>query len=165
MEKVAKHSLRYKGMVTITIRKGKDKGAIRLILDNVVTNVGKAQAAGLLNGIVTTPFKYIAIGDGSDSSPGSCSSEQATDTALGHELARKQGTTSRTTTSVTNDTAVVEATFSSDDGLTGTATLCESGLFDASTGGNMFARLTFPVINLDWDNGDSITIQWKVQVQ
>jgi len=133
--------------------------------ENTITNTGLAHLAALINGLNTTPFKYIAIGDGSSTSPGSCTSESETDTALGDEIARKEATVSQTTTSVTNDTAVLEATFSSDDGLTGTASICESGVFDSASGGDMLARKTFPVINLNWDNGDSIKITWKIQVQ
>ena len=124
---------------------------------NIITNVGKAQVAGLINGIVTTPFTYIAIGSGT-------TAPSETDTALEAEIARKAGSTSRETTNVTNDTAVVEATFSSADGLTGTSNVSEAGLFDASTGGNMLARQTFTTITINWDAGDTLTVTWKITV-
>jgi len=152
-----------KGYVVLRVyRNGRLTDTIEV--PNVITNVGLKQLSGLINGLVTTPFKYIAIGDGSSTSAGSCTDAAATDTALGHELKRKEATASQVTTSVTDDTAQLVATFSSADGLTGSASLCEAGVFDASTGGNMLARRTFPVINLNWDNGDSIQITWKIQV-
>jgi len=153
-----------KGRVKITVKRG-DGRIENILIPNVLTDTGIAGVAKLINGTSTSPFKYVAIGDGSSTSPGSCASESTSDTALGHELKRKAGSTSMTTTSVTDDTAVIEATFSSADGLSGSSSLCESGLFDADTGGTLLARAVFDVINLNWDNGDQITIRWEVQVQ
>ncbi len=127
------------------VRKGK----------NVITNVGKAQVAGLINGVVTTPFNYIAIGTGT-------TTPAATDTALATETHRKQAdSVSRATTNVTNDTAVLVATFS---GYTGTEAVTESGVFDASSGGNMLCRQTFSAINVNWGAGDSLQITWRIVV-
>lgn len=131
----------------------------RLVLKNLITNVGYAQVAGLINGVVTTPFKYVAVGDGSSTSPGSCTAPSATDTALGREVARVPATTGRTTTSVTNDTATWSATFN----FTASYSLCEAGIFDASSGGNMLSRVTYAVVNVA--SGDSLVINWKVQVK
>jgi hypothetical protein len=131
----------------------------RLVIKNLITNVGYAQVAGLINGVVTTPFKYVAVGDGSSSSPGSCTAPSATDTALGHEVSRVLATTGRTTTSVTNDTATWSATFN----FTASYSLCEAGIFDASSGGNMLSRVTYSVINVA--SGDSLVISWKVQAK
>lgn len=131
----------------------------RIVLKNLITNVGYAQVAGLINGVVTTPFKYVAVGDGSSSSPGSCTSPSASDTALGHEVSRVLATTGRTTTSVTNDTATWSATFN----FTASYSLCEAGIFDASSGGNMLSRVTYAVVNVA--SGDSMVINWKVQAK
>jgi len=124
---------------------------------NVITNVGKAQVAGLINGVVTTPFKYIAIGTGT-------TSPSANNTALENEIARKAGSTSRSSTNVSNDTAVVETTFSSADGLSGSHNVSESGLFDAASGGHMLARQTFTAIPVNWSGGDTLTIRWRIVV-
>lgn len=124
---------------------------------NVITDVGKAQVAGLINGVVTTPFKYIAIGSGT-------TSPTASDTALEAEVKRKLATVDRVTTNVTNDTAYLEATFSSADGLSGSMSITESGVFDADTGGNMLCRQTFSAVNVNWDAGDQLTIKWKIVV-
>lgn len=145
-----------KGMVEFIVR---DRfGNIKQrVAEDVITNVGKARVSGLINGVVTTPFTYIAIGTGT-------TAESATDTALVTEIARKAATCSQETTNVTNDTARLEATFSSADGLTGTSNVSESGVFDAATGGNMLCRQTFTAIPINWDAGDSLQVIWKIVV-
>ena len=129
----------------------------RIVSKNLITNIGYAQVAGLINGVVTTPFKYVAVGDGSTTSPGTCTAPSASDTALGHEVARALATTGRTTTTVTNDTATWSATFN----FTASYSLCEAGIFDASSGGNILSRVTYAVINIA--SGDSLVINWKIQ--
>ena len=119
--------------------------------EDIITNVGKAQVAGLINGVVTTPFQYIAIGTVS-------TAEAATDTALGGEVARGLATCSRVTTNVSNDTAQLVYTFS----FTASYAITESGVFDASAGGNMLSRKTFSAINVV--SGDSLQITWKIVV-
>jgi len=155
----AESLLKLSGEVELTLvdKQGRVKKHVKL--SNLVVNVGKAQVAGLINGIVTTPFKYIAIGVGSASSPGTCTAPSPADTALGHEVARVQAMVGRTTTNTTNDTATWSATFS----FTSSYSICEAGIFDASSGGNMLARQTFPVVNVM--PGDTLTVNWKVVVQ
>jgi len=125
-------------------------------VNNLIVNVGLAQAAGLLNGVVTNYFDYLAIGTGT-------TPPSATDTGLQSEIttgggARAASTNSRVTTTVENDTAqfVHQWDFTSSFAVT------ESGIFDSSTGGNMLARQTFSAINVN--NGDSLQITWKIQV-
>jgi hypothetical protein len=77
---------------------------------------------------------------------------------------RKTATISQTTTTVPGDTALVTATFSKTDGLSGSQNICEAGIFNASTGGILLARKTFPCVPLNWDAGDSITINYYVQM-
>jgi len=150
--------IRLKG--EIVLRKIDRKGRVieERRIRNLIVNVGKAQIAGLINGIVTSPFKYVAIGTGT-------TAESSSDTGLEAEIARKQATVSRKTTNVTNDTSVWEVTFSSEDGLSGTSSVTEAGIFDSSTGGNMLSRKTFSAVNLDWDAGDSLQITWEITVQ
>jgi len=126
---------------------------------NGITNAGLALVAGLLlTDVGGTPFDYIAIGTGTNSfSP--------SQTALVSEVKRKAGTGSRVTTSVTNDTAQLVASFSSADGLTGSHAIAESGVFNAGTGGTMLCRQTFAVLNINWDQGDSLQVTWKIQIK
>jgi len=125
---------------------------------NIITNVGLAAIIRLVfSGLTETKFGYLAIGTGT-------TAESATDTALVSEVKRKTATISQTTTTVTGDTALVSATFSKTDGLTGSQSICEAGIFNASTGGILLARKTFSCVPLNWDAGDSITINYYVQM-
>lgn len=124
---------------------------------NVITNVGLAEMVKLIFGLGGSPFKYLAIGTGT-------TTESVTDTALENEIARKQASITQTTTNVSNDTALLEATFSKADGLTGTANVSEAGVFNASSGGVLLARKTFSPVPVNWDAGDSITIRYYIQM-
>jgi len=124
---------------------------------NVVTDVGLAQIVKLVFGLGGSPFKYIAIGTGT-------TPESVSDTALQSEVARKQASVTQTTTVVANDTALLEAMFSSSDGLTGTKNISEAGVFDASSGGNLLARKVFSPVPVNFDAGDTITIRYFIQM-
>lgn len=124
---------------------------------NIITDAGLAEIVRLVfSGLTGTKFGYLAIGTGT-------TAESASDTALELEIARKTATVSQTTTTISNDTALLEATFSSADGLTGTSAVSEAGIFNASTGGVLLARKTFSAVNVNWDAGDSLTIRYYVQ--
>lgn len=115
-----------------------------------MTNAGRAIITNRITGAGTEP-KFVAIGTGN-------TAEAASQTALVTEVeTRATGTSSRVTVSVTNDTYQVSGTVSA----TGTRAVVESGLFDASTVGNMLTRGVFSVINLS--SGDSIAVTWTVQ--
>lgn len=123
-----------------------------LVKYNTITDVGKAIAAGQVNGATSAPVTAIAIGVGTPST-----------TALGSESTTNGGgrgaaTCSRVTTTVTNDTAQWAKTFT----FTGSLALTEEGLFDNNTsGGNMLASQTFSVVNVV--NTDTYTITHKVK--
>lgn len=125
-------------------------------VSNLVTNAGKAAAAGLLTGDITNYFDYIAVGTGTTAAA-------LTDTTLETEtatsgLSRAASTNSRVTTDVTNDTAQFVKAFS----VSGTVAVTESGVFDASSAGTLLARQTFSAINVV--SGDTLTITWKIDV-
>lgn len=125
---------------------------------NVITNAGLAAIIRLVfAGLTETKFGYLAIGTGT-------TAESVADTALQAEIARKTATVSQTTTTVTGDTALLEATFSKADGLTGSHNVTEAGIFNASTGGVLLARKVFSAIPMNWDAGDSLTIRYYVQM-
>ena len=124
---------------------------------NIITNAGLAEIVRLVfSGLTGTKFGYLAIGTGT-------TPESASDTALETELARKTASVSQTTTTISNDTALLEATFSSADGLSGSDAVSEAGIFNASSGGTLLARKTFSAVNVNWDAGDSLTIRYYVQ--
>ena len=125
---------------------------------NIITNVGLACMVRLIfAGLTEDKFGYLAIGSGT-------TSESATDTALEYEVARKTASVSQTTTSITDDTALLEATFSSADGLSGSMNISETGIFNASSGGDLLARKVFSAVPVDWDAGDTLTIRYYVQM-
>lgn len=116
---------------------------------DLITNTGLNRLAGLFCGVYTTPFKYLAMGT-------STVTEQNTDTALGAEVTRALASVTLTTTNVTNDTAQLECEFT----MASAVTIAEFGIFDASSGGNMYARRTRTPIPLN--SGDTIHPIWKI---
>src|SRR5215475_3265041 len=125
----------------------------------VLTNKGKglfADRARTSPGTYTTSPKFIGIGTGAT---GAARTAAASDTALTTEVeTRSSGTESTVTTTQTGDTYQSQGTIS----ITGTRAVDESGLFDASSSGNMITSATLNVINLL--NGDSLQLTWKVQI-
>lgn len=119
-----------------------------------VVNAGKAIIAGRMIGATPTQAepKFTAMGTGA-------TAEAATQTALVTDsgVARVSGTATQVTVTVTNDTYQVVATLTA----AGALAITESGLFDASTAGNMLMRALFAAINLA--AGDSI--QFTTQVK
>ena len=125
----------------------------------VLTNKGKSMLADRLRttpGTYTNSPKYIGIGTGAT---GAARTAVAADTALTTEVeTRASGTESTQTISQTGDTYQSLGTVS----ITNTRAVDESGLFDASTVGNMGTSATLNVINLL--SGDSLQLTWKIQV-
>lgn len=116
----------------------------------LLTNAGRAIITNRIIGSGTEP-KYVAIGTDD-------TAEDASQTALGNEVEdRAEGTSSRVTTSVANDTYQVIGTITA----TGTRAVEEAGLFDASTSGNMLLRAVFATVNLS--SGDSLQLTLKLQ--
>lgn len=123
------------------------------IAATVVTNGGQAIAANRMLGSGTTP-QYVAWGTGAGTAG-------ASDTTLfteSTEEARTSGTTSRVTTTVTNDTYQVVGTITV---VTSGKTITNVGLFDASTSGNLYFKSDFTGLALAI--GDSIAFTLKVK--
>ena len=152
-------SLGLKGIVKIRIVRGKTGEIEEEEFENLITNVGKAEVAKLIgSGLGGTSFAYIAIGTGTTAAA-------ATDTTMEAEVKRKAATVTNVTTTISNDTAQFEATFSSADGLSGTVDITEYGLFNDPTAGALLSHVVQAAKSLDWDAGDSLTVTWKIQVQ
>lgn len=117
----------------------------KTLFQNLITNVGKAEFAGLVANLggLTAPA-YIALGS-------SATAPTVTDTTLTAEistsgLGRAAATVTRVTISVTNDTIQYFKSFTA----TGTVTINEIGIFDALSVGNMITHAlttSQPVIN------------------
>jgi hypothetical protein len=119
----------------------------------VVTNTGHAIVTNRIIGAGTIP-QHIAWGTGAGTAA-------ATDTTLfteSTEEARTSGTTSRQTTTVTNDTFRVVGTITV---ATSNKTITNVGLFDASTSGNLYFKSDFTGLALLI--GDSITFTINVR--
>jgi hypothetical protein len=117
----------------------------------LLVNTGKAIVTNYLAGGAATQPKYVAWGTGAGTTA-------ATDTTLFTETGtRVTGTTTQQTTSTTNDTYQVIGTLTA----SGTVTITNAGLFDASTSGNLFVKGDFTGIGLT--SGDSIQFTFKTQ--
>jgi hypothetical protein len=129
-----------------------DEAARALPAATVITNAGHAIVANRMIGSGTTP-SYIAWGTGAGTAA-------AADTTLFTEAseARVNGTASRVTTTVTNDTFQVVGTMT----VAGAdKTITNVGLFDASSSGNLYFKSDFTGLALLI--GDSITFTIKVK--
>lgn len=118
-------------------------------MSGVITNAGLALMANL--GIGSgTEFGYLAYG--SDDTAAA-----VTDTALGSETDREAATTSRVTTSVTNDTMRFTKTFA----ITGATTVKEVGIFNDATAGTMLARYVLGTAR-SLSDGDSYVVTFDI---
>lgn len=103
-------------------------------ITNGITSAGLAQLASLAGDASAVPFTYLALGT-------SNTAFSASQTALGAEistngLSRAAATISRVTTTVTNDTWQAVYTWTA----SGSSTVEEIGVFNASSSGTMLAR-------------------------
>jgi hypothetical protein len=122
------------------------------IAATVITNAGQAINANLVSGLGGTVPGYVAWGTGAGTTA-------VTDTTLfteSTEEARTNGTKSRVTTTVTNDTYQLVGTITV---VTSNKTITNVGIFDASTSGNLFFKSDFTGLALLI--GDSITFTLK----
>ena len=125
----------------------------------MLTYTGMAQMTALiLSDVGGTAFDYVGIGT-------SNAAENANHTNLQTPLVRKAAVGSRVQTTVANDTGQLVATFSSTDGLSGSATITETGVFTAGSGGVMLFRKVVAGKTVNWDDGDTLTVTDKCQVK
>jgi hypothetical protein len=117
---------------------------------NLVVTAGKNHIAAKIAATTNSPasMTHMAIGTGT-TSPG------AGDTALGTQTGR----VSLSGSVVSTNTITYTATFPAG---TGDGAITEAGVFNASSGGTMLCRTTFPVVTKQ--SGDTIAITWVVTV-
>lgn len=117
----------------------------------VLTNAGKDIITNRIKGSGTEP-NFVAWGTGAGTAA-------AADTTLFTESAeaRVAGTSTRVTTTSTNDTYQVVGTLTASAGRT----ITNAGLFDAVTAGNLFVKGDFGSISLS--TGDAIQFTIKTQ--
>jgi hypothetical protein len=116
----------------------------------VVTSGKNFIASSMIKTTTNSPaaMTHMAIGTGS-TSPG------AGDSALGTQTGR----VSLSGNTVSTNTITYTATFPAG---TGDGAITEAGVFNASSGGTMLCRTTFPVVNKA--SGDTIAVTWVVTV-
>jgi hypothetical protein len=115
---------------------------------NLVVAAGKTYIASRIVGTSSGIMSYMAIGT-------STATPVSTDTQLGTEAGRvalASGTNSANAITYT-------ATFPAG---TGTGAITEAAVLNASSGGTMLCRTTFPVVNKA--AGDSIAVTWVVTI-
>lgn len=129
----------------------------------LVVNAGRDIITNRIKGAGTEPLN-IGWGTGTqttalvtDTGLGPTTVEKLVDLSTSAGTDHTAGTSSRVTTSVTNDTYQVVGTRTA----TGAGTVTVAGLFDAASGGNLFAKGDFAGIALA--SGDAIQFTFKVQ--
>ena len=145
-----KETLKATGMVKVV--KTNEHGVViqEFEVPNLVVTAGKNYIASKIVATTNSPasMTHMAIGTGT-STPG------ASDTTLGTQTGR----VSLSGSTVSTNTITYTATFPAG---TGDGAITEAGVFNASSGGTMLCRTTFPVVNKA--SGDTIAITWVVTV-
>lgn len=114
---------------------------------NMIVNTGLAHIADQLAETPTqAAMSYMSVGSGS-------TAVVSSDTTLGSELSRVALSTRTAAAAVVTYTA----TFSAGQG---TGTLYEAAIFNASSAGNMLARLVYGIITKA--SGDTLAITWTL---
>lgn len=117
---------------------------------NMIMDAGEDVVAKMIGGIAANPFTYIAMGTDNTAPADS-------QTALVSEITSNGGARAADSApSTSGNVLTVQYQFN----ITGALAIQEAGLFNSSSGGDMLARQTFAVINVD--NGDSVTIIWEI---
>lgn len=119
---------------------------------NLVVTTGLQYMAQRMVGNTASPSQMSHMALGSSATPADVS-----DTALGAQLGRVALTGNQG--SWANATVTYSATFIAGEA---TGAVVEAGIFNASTGGQMLCRTTFPVINKE--SSDSLSVTWVITV-
>ncbi|MEO9294493.1 MAG: hypothetical protein ABI347_02720 [Nitrososphaera sp.] len=129
-------------------------------LDNLIVGAGVEGVAFKIapfsgSVVSSTPYNYIALGTG-NTAVDSSQTALAAELPVGASYGRLQDPQAIYSTSSGNK-LILSVTFAPGQG---TGTLRESGLFDASTAGNMLARQTFA--DIQKAAGDTLTVTWTI---
>lgn len=136
------------GQVTFTHLDADGNVISESTVPNLVVTTGLSHIASRVKDGTATVMSHMALGSSS-------TTPTLADTSLGASLGR----VALTATSVTNNAITYTATFAAG---TGTGAVVEAGIFNASSGGTMLCRTTFPVINKN--STDSLAVTWVVTV-
>lgn len=144
------------GYVHIIKKNANGDVILEKVYKNQLTYYARQSSAQLWAGIWVNPANYIAIGTGQPPVNGGTTSPS--DTALWSELSGSRKQCDFVTTWLQYNTQY-SVTYQQTDAV---ATWYELGLFDASSGGNMWAHVYLPG-GFPKANGDIVTVQWQVQ--
>lgn len=136
------------GNVSITKTNYLGEVVEKIYIPNLVVAIGRTYIASRMIGTASTVMTHMAVGSNSTAAV-------AGDATLGTELGRV------VLTSSTNSNNVVTYTATFGAGV-GTGGLQEAAIFNASSGGLILCRTTFPVVNKG--STDSIAVSWSVSV-
>jgi hypothetical protein len=145
-----KETLKATGLVTIVHSNAAGEVVKEFQVPNLVVTSGKTHIAAKIAATTNSPasMTHMAIGTGNGT-------PAAGDTALGTQTGR----VSLSGNTVSTNTITYTATFPAG---TGDGAITEAGIFNASSGGTMLCRTTFPVVNKA--SGDTIAVTWVVTV-
>lgn len=148
-------SLKVTGTYHFEHRNGKGELLDQWTVNNLVTSAGKALLASLAGDASAVPFTYLALGTSTTAPAIGQTTLVSEITTSG--LARAAATVSRTTTTVTNDTLQLVYTWTA----SGSVTVEEIGVFNASSGGTMLSRALTSTKTLS--NGETLTGTYRLQ--
>ena len=131
------------GAVTIAVN-----GEVVKEIPNLVVTTGKNFVSSRMKDTTKSAMSHMEIGSGTTSAA-------AGQTTLVTAVDRN----ALTSTTVTNNTIIYVCTWAAGDG---TGAITESGLFNASSGGDMLCRTVFAVVNKG--SADSMTVTWTITV-
>lgn len=147
-------TIKIKGQIDFKLTRA-DGSVKEWSVNNLITSAGKAEIANLVGNVSTpTAFSYMAVGTSSTAVSASHTALQAEISSNG--LSRASATVSRTTTTVTNDTLTFSKTFT----VTGSSTIEEIGIFNASSSGTMIGRALTGSVSVV--NGDQFQATYNV---
>lgn len=129
----------------------------QMVVKNLITSAGKAGAASRINGSgAEAAFTYLAVGIGTTAANVADTTVESEITDSG--LARAAATCTRVTTTVTNDTAQLDYTWT----VTGSKAVTEAGALNDATTGVLLGRQVFSAVNVV--NGDTLQVTYKFKV-
>lgn len=149
-EKIETSEVKATGRVHIVKTNAQGEVTYDYVVPNLVVTTGKNFIAAKLRATTNSPasMTHMAIGTSS-------TTPAASDTALGTQTGR----VSLSGDTATNNAVTFTATFPAG---TGDGAIVEAGIFNASSGGTMLCRTTFPVVTKG--SGDTLAITWVVTV-
>lgn len=145
---LANESLKASGALRIVITDKDGNIKEERELTNLVVTVGKNFVASRMVGVASNVMSHMAIGSGATAAV-------VGDTALQTELGRVALGSSTATTNVASYTATFPAG-------TGTGSITEAGILNASSAGTLLCRTVFGVVTKSAT--DALSINWNITI-